>query len=759
MTLSRSFHRCVVWIVDHPLRAYLFVIAMTAVAALGYFDPHRLTDLFASPPEVTSPSTSSRPANPVQPPDVETVSLSRADAVLVVESDDIFTQSGARALREVVDSLEELPYVKNVLWLDRVPPLNIFGLPQPLLPTVEASPERFAAAREKALAHPLIGGQLLSQDGRTLLMLVNFDWLYVQNDDDCMGRLRRTAESAAARFPDCKLRFLVTGHVPIHLTVLDTHERNQTKYQLIGYGVVIVMAMILFRGIRAVAIVTFAVSLGVFWALGFLRFFDLQRNPFNDVVLPVMLSLVGLTDGVHVMLQIRSNRAAGMPEREAARTGLAQVGLACLLTALTTAIGFGSLGFAHHETVRTFGWSCVLGVILMFLAVIFTIPLACSTWLGRRIHIGHEKGLIDRHLIHVSGVVDYMIAHAKPVSWLGIGLTLTMFLISLLLRPDERRSSYLPAEAEATQALHHLDEALGGLEFSSVEVHWTEAVESDSPEVLSVIAQVDDLLRAEPLLGRSLSIRNLIDALPGEGPPEERMSLLELLPPPLKRAFYTPEHRTATVTFRVRDLGIAKYGPVFERVEAGLTKIASEHPAFSAQLAGSAVWRWRNLYQIVIDLASSLGSESIIILVVLGIVYRSPRIGLIAIVPNLFPLALTGTYLVVTGQSLEIVSVCAFTICLGIAVDDTIHYLTRFEEEREETDNDADAIRRAFTGVGTGMIMTTLVLVVGFSTVMFSDMRDQRVFAAMGTLTISTALIGDLVFLPALLAYFARRKT
>jgi len=151
----------------------------------------------------------------------------------------------------------------------------------------------------------------------------------------------------------------------------------------------------------------------------------------------------------------------------------------------------------------------------MFLAVIFTIPLACATWLGRRIHLGHEKGLIDRNLVHVSGVVDYMIAHAKPVSWLGIGLTLVMFLISLQLRPDERRSSYLPAEAESTQALHHLDEALGGLEFSSVEVRWTEDVASDSPEVLAVVAQVDDLLRAEPLIGRRLSIRNLINALPG----------------------------------------------------------------------------------------------------------------------------------------------------------------------------------------------------------------------------------------------------
>jgi predicted RND superfamily exporter protein len=88
--------------------------------------------------------------------------------------------------------------------------------------------------------------------------------------------------------------------------------------------------------------------------------------------------------------------------------------------------------------------------------------------------------------------------------------------------------------------------------------------------------------------------------------------------------------------------------------------------------------------------------------------------------------------------------------------------LTRFQEERAETDDDREAIRRAFAGAGTGMIMTTLVLVVGFATVIFSDMREQRIFAAMGALTVATALVGDLLLLPALLIRFAppgsRRK-
>jgi predicted RND superfamily exporter protein len=303
--------------------------------------------------------------------------------------------------------------------------------------------------------------------------------------------------------------------------------------------------------------------------------------------------------------------------------------------------------------------------------------------------------------------------------------------------------------------MQRIDEGFGGLEFSSIEIRWSDSVPADAPEVLVAIGKVDDLLRKESLIGHPLSIRNLLASLPGEGDPVDRMSMLALLPPPLKRAFYDPEGHWATVSFRVQDLGIARYGPVFERVEAGLLQIGQEHPYFSFELTGTAAWRWRHLYQIVVDLAMSLGSAAVIIFGILGLVYRSVRIGLISVIPNVFPLAVTGAFLVLAGQSLEIVSVCAFTVCLGIAVDDTIHFLTRFREERDQTASDFEAIQRAFTHAGTGMIMTTLVLVAGFATVIFSDMREQRIFASMGALTVASALFGDLFLLPALLLRFS----
>ncbi|MEM9411222.1 MAG: efflux RND transporter permease subunit [Planctomycetota bacterium] len=753
--MNSIFIRFTSWVVHRPYVAVVMLVLISMIAVAGYRSPRFLSQNFGDDAR-NEPLMSGSKQAAERPPEVNQIQLDRADAVIVAESNEFFTPVGAKAIREVVKSLEELPHVKDVLWLDRIPIINIFGLPEPLLPKESASPALFEAAKQKALDHPLVVGQFLSADSNTLILMISFDYLMIEEDEHCRALLDQVATETAAKH-DVTMDFLVTGKVPFYLTVLDSQEKNRLWYQLIAYGMIAIMSIILFRGVTAVMIVAIAPGIGVFWTTGIIRFFEFQDSPFIDVILPILISLVGFTDGVHLIVQIRRNRASGMSAFESAKVGVEQVGLACGLTSLTTAIGFGSLALAHHEIIREFGWACVVGVMLTFIAVITVIPLACASWLGKRIHVGHQEGLIDKNLNRISTIIDLVLKHSRVLSVIGIALTLLLVTISLTLSPDERQMNALPDRSDAALALRKMDQALGGLEYANVNLAWTNDVGKSDGEILEVIREVDDFLATEPLIGHPISIRNLLDSLPGDGDDNERMSMLELLPPPLKRAFFTPEYRKAKVTFRVRDLGIAAYSPVFERLVEKCRGIESHHPNFSLSLSGSAIWRWENLYQIVVDLATSLGTASFIIFVVLSIAYSSLRIGLISIIPNLFPLAVAGTYLVLSGQNLEIVMVCAFTCCLGIAVDDTIHFLTRYYEELQTEPDDHLAIRKAFTGVGTALIMTTVVLVSGFLTVFASDSWSHRIFASMAAITVASALFGDLIFLPAILARFNSR--
>lgn len=731
----------------------VWIAALTALTAIGHYDPY----LLLSEPTASSETADEDQAGRGQLPAVEPIRVASGDVIVVAQSEDFFTPAGSRAIRAAVEALEALPQVAGVLWMERAPPLNIFGLQEPIFPQRNITQSRLDAAKARAIQHPVVGGQLLSKDGNTMLLMVSMEWLFVTQDSDCTDLLRDTAAAAAAQFPAAQIDFRVTGNVPIRLSRVIGAREKELKYQAIGYSVAVVIAFVLFRGLSAVLIVSLAPMFGVFWTLGIFHFLGLNDNPFNSVIVPVLLCMVGFTDGVHMMVQIRRHRAAGQSPRDAARLSIREVGKACWLTSLTTAIGFGSLMLARHELVQEFGMCCVIGVLLTFVAVITLIPLACSGPLGRQVHAGYGRNLVDQNLDRISVVIDYVLARPKRMSVIAIASTALLGLLTLQLRPDERRTSSLAATSEPAAALAHIDQAFGGMETAEVRVGWDDSIGSHSGAVAAVISQVDRMLDAEPLIGHPLSIARMIDALPGEGDPATRMSLVELLPPPLKRAYFTPEQNQARVSFRLQDIGIAAYGPVFQRIEQNLLELRQQYPEFRFELAGGAVERWQGLFQVVMDLVRSLGTASLIIFAVLTVAYRSIRLGLISIVPNMFPLASTGALLLLVGQNLEIVSVCAFTVCLGIAVDDTIHFLTRYNEELSQCADRSTAIRKAFIGVGTALVMTTIVLVVGFASVYISDdARDHKIFTLMGILTVSTALFADLVFLPALLLWFGK---
>jgi predicted RND superfamily exporter protein len=758
-------------LVDHAGWTTLLVLLVSAAAVMGYVDPQLRwlgfdPDGGAEPTEVVDGIGRRRGGPRGSGRGGDGFSLTDGDAILVVESEGIFTPFGAKALRRVVSDLEALPWVSGITWMDRAPPLNLFGLPEPVLPREDASPQRFELARKQALRNPLIVGQLLSPDAELLVLLIRFDWLMVTDDADVTDRLREVAELAVADVrrdwtvsagEQPPIRFALTGRVPIRLSLARSGEDNQFRYQMLAYAMILGLAIILFRGWVTVLVTALAPALGVFWTLGWLRYLQIHDNPFNDVILPILLSLVGFTDGVHMMVHIRKLRQSGHSSWWAARGAVTEVGLACGLTSLTTAVGFASLAWAQNDVVREFGLCCVVGVGLTFLAVVTVIPLACLSPIGRWLHPGEKKDLIDRHLGRLGGLIDWILRRHGWVSLFGIALTLVLAVIAGTLRPDSRLTSALPQRSEVIQAMHRMDYKLGGLETGTVEVLWPELLEPDSPQIVEAVERIHAILGAESLLGSPISIYNLLLALPGEGPVTERMTTLELLPPPLKRAFIRPSEQRATVIFRVQDLGIAKYGPVFARLEQQLSELAVDFPGFEFRLDGGAVFRWRNLYQVVVDLATSLGTASLVIFLILTVVYGSLRLGLISIIPNLFPLVATASILVFMGQSLELVSVCAFTVCLGIAVDDTIHFLTRYTEERKRGLDEATAIRQAFVGVGTALIMTTMVLVAGFASVLMSDTRDHRIFAVMGGMTIFSALLADMTILPALLYAFRRR--
>ena len=686
--------------------------------------------------------------------------LNRSDAFLVVECDDLFRPDSARALRAMVAAVEGMPIVDTLFWVDDVPMLNVFGFAEPLLPEDGASAESFRLAKQRLLNHPLARGQLIAPDGKTLMMPLVYDWLFLTENDDLTEGVLQTARAAIEReltqVDSQKPQFTVriTGRVPLFIAQEAAFDRNSVLFRSIGYGLALVLSILMFRGISAVFILSAAPMLGVFWSFGLLKLGDVYVNELSNVVMPLLISMIGLTDGVHLLVNIRRRRVAGDSAMQASRWAIEHVGVACFLTSLTTAIGFGSLMLAESKYVREFGEVCMYGVLIAFLAVMTFIPFMASTWMGRRIHYGDDRDLVGPIVARFLPMVEWILQRRRLVSLLSIAVTITMLATSFALRPDNRISNQLPSTTSAYQALNHCDEQFGGIQFLRIWAQWPEETSADAPEILAAVRDMEELVAAEPLVSHPLSIRNMLASFPGdENDLRTQMTFLSLLPNELRGFFYRPGTREALLVCRVQDKGIAQYVPVFDRLEASLVELEETHPGFKFWLDGGPVFQARDLYQVVIDLTTSLGTASAIILVVLAVVYRSIRMGLISVVPNMFPLVATASLLVLMGEPLFMSSVCAFTVCLGIAVDDTIHFLSRYRQELAEDGNREDAIRRTVMHVGTAMLMTTIILVSGFAAMLLSDLPAHRIFASMACATIGSAIVGDLIALPALLSW------
>ena len=725
------------------------MLAITVVAAYGYVAPSRMEhplERYTQPLRSEERTYSER----VQ----RQFNLSRSDSFLVVRTHNLFTPETIAAVRRAVDAVEDLEFVSSVFWIDRVPDLNVFGLADPLVPPDDASPQAFRQAEARLRAHPL-AGQLISEDGGSLMMPIVYDWLRMEDPSASTERVLRVANEALA---EAGAQASLTGRVPLILDQQAAFDRNQIVFQAIGYTLALILSAIMFRGFAAVFVVATAPALGVFWTLGIVKLLGLPENPLATIVMPVMVAMVGLTDGVHLLVHVRRRRTSGDEPIEAARSAIEKIGLACWLTSITTAIGFASLLLARSDYVQDFGRICAIGVLIAFVAVVTFIPWICSTRLGRHIDRGHERDIVGRGVDRLRGLIDAMLHRRIRVSLVAIAVTASLTALSLTLTPDNQMKSAMPSSSQSYRALAFCDENFGGIEFFNAIAMLPEGIEADDPKILEVVRDMEAIINDEPLLSRPLSIRTMLASFPGD--PEDldtQATFVSLMPSELRGSFLNPEQRAATVMVRIQDKGLAQYKPVFDRVSERFEELAEKHDGFGFGLGGQPIGMANDLYQIVEDLRNSLITASVIILVVLGLVYRSARIGLLSIVPNLFPLVFTAGLLIATGQTLDMSSVCAFVVCLGIAVDDTIHFLSRFRQELAEDGDVHGAIRRAFVGVGSALVMTTVILCSGFGTMLLSDLPGHRTFAAMACSTIAAAVFGDLIALPALLSCFHPR--
>jgi predicted RND superfamily exporter protein len=656
-------------------------------------------------------------------------------------SGDLFDPSSLDELRRLCEALERIEGVDAVRSIFDVRRQGVAGAILPVIPRTGGplDAQTRDAARVRAMGHPLVAGHLLSADASSSLVLVRLtaEANAAAGLGAVIGRIEATLAAARAGTPALELE--LTGLPALRHQASQSLRHDMLVFNSLGLSLAVILSATAARSLRSTVVACVPPFVGAVWAMGILGLFGMPINILTSVV-PSLALVVGTCDSIHFIEDMRRSRRRGADSVAASSGAMQRIGAACGLTSLVTAIGFASLASAQIEAVRTFGIAAAAGAVASFLAVTLLTPLIAATKFCSGMHLGRSWRPAGR----LAGVLTaFSVRHARPIVAVGCAATIGLMLVGARIDADNRVVDALPRGASASRALAHVDSEFGGASGIDVVMRWPEGLDWLAPEVLAALAEVHGVLESEGGLERPLSLATVAGKLPDRA--KRRLDPGEF------RELVDPAARMAIIRARVGDLGSRRLEGVYDRIDGGLATLAAARPGWEFKLSGLSVVSARNIRQLVRDLGSSLTLEVAVIGTILALAFRSPLAGAVSLIPNILPLAVIAAIVVASGRSLDPATVIVFNVCLGLAVDDTVHVLSAVSRQRREGISIATAVRRAVAETGNAIVIGGLVLAVGFAAVTVSSVPSLAGFGRLACAAVLAATVAELVLLPALL--------
>ncbi|MCF7837618.1 MAG: MMPL family transporter [Candidatus Marinimicrobia bacterium] len=528
-------------------------------------------------------------------------------------------------------------------------------------------------------------------------------------------------------------------------------------------AMIAVILLALFRRIRWVVIpavcctCSLVATLGLFGMLGF----KTTVISANFVVLQLILTLAIV---VHLIVQYREyNRQHSDWEQPRLVTAtLRRKAAPCLYAGLTTSVGFASLLASELQPVISFGWMmiiamfCSIGVSLaLFPALMALFPRESA-----RGQLGPARWLLK-------GCSTFTLRAGWLAVPLGAGVLAAGAVGALRLDVENSFLNYFRDSTRVHKELAFIDRHFGGSTPLDLVITLPD---DDKPQDLVLQAQtvqqlqrVQQALQRHEAVGKILSAVNLTalakevnDSLPLTE--YELTALYRTLEASLRETLLGPflalEHRQARISMRIQDTtpGL-KRSRLLADIRQDLKALG--YPESRYVMTNLFVLYENILQRLLRSQATTLGIVYGVLFVAFWGIFRSLRVALAAMIPNLLATAVVLGAMGWLQIPLDLMTITIAAVAMGIAVDDTIHYTHRYLEELK-AHSPSDAVRRTHDSVGFAVLYTTLIITLGFSLMILSDFTPSALFGLLSGLARVTALVADLCILPVLLRWFVR---
>ncbi len=723
---------------------------------------------------------------------------------IAVTAPDLFDLQFLGRLKQLHEELRDnLPYLDDITSL--INARNTRGeastlIVEDLLEEWPQDAAALAAVKERAMGNAFYRNLLLSEDATTTVIIIKTDAyssLGIEGDalDGFDDAFEEESASIARQFitdeenselviaahriaeqynaPDFQIR--IGGGPEVMFKLKQVMQTNMERFIRLAFGAIAIALFIMFRRISGVLLPLLVVFLSLLSTLSVMAIAGIAFK-LPTQILPSFLMAVGVGASVHVLAIFYRHLQQGNDKEESIVYAMRHSGLAILMTSLTTAAGLLSFAGAEVAPISDLGILASSGVMLSLVFTILLLPALLSiiplkAKRGSRAEKRHAA--MDNIVI---GIADFATSHHKLVLVLSSIIILISIIGVTQVRFSHEPYKWMPTSMSVRQAGDFLDQKMGGASVVEVVVDTGRENGLYQPHILKGLEQlkqeIERIKNDRISIGKTLSVVDIIR--------ETNRALNEN-----RQEFYTVPDRRDLIAqefllfensgsddledFVDNQFSKARFTLKMPWTDSIFLHELSDdlQKRFQQQLGDDVVITvtgmnailGRTMAATIFSMTESYAIAAVVITIMMILLLGSLRLGLISMIPNLTPIIVTVGVMGWLDLPMDLFTILIGSIAIGLAVDDTIHFMHNFRRYHSQSGDVADAVRRTLLTSGRAMLVTSIVLCLGFFIYMFSILTNLFNFGLLTGLAIAIALLADLFLAPALMVQFYKRET
>ena len=692
-------------------------------------------------------------------------------------ADDIYTAAVLHKITRLTEALENIEGVQEVLSLtNALDPIADVVEPPPLVTQIPTDQADLDALRETLADRPIYLKNLVSEDGKAAAINIFFADM---DDEEFMQRgideqIQAILDTERQTGPE---QLFYTGLPRFKVYSARAMQNDLSRFIPLTLLAIVLVLFVSFRSFRGVLLPALTILVSLIWTLGIMVLAGSSLS-LGSIALPPLILVLGTAYSLHMVAEYYELARPDGSVREVVLEALKKTSPPICITALTTVLGFLSLGVNPLASIRVMGIFSSVGILIAFLLSILLVPAMLMQF---RLPANPTAAFAPGVTTGLRRIGRFAIQNRLSV--IGAALLLALVAIWNLssIQVDSNFQSFFRPNDPVRQATDAINEHLVGSMAFYVVIDGEEKDVMKQWDTLRRIKNLQSYINGLPGVDKTVSFVDYCELLdrgaqsgggellvgPGgeiiTAPPPDTLTTFWQEPSQLRavmqlvagspdsfRSVASPDFTRSNILVRTTLSGSREISTLAERIST----YAQEHfpPDLKVRPTGNLILLTETTGDIITGQIRSLSLAVSIIFVIMSAMFLSARIGLIAMIPNIFPIVIFFGLMGLSGAVLNLGTSIIASIALGIAVDNTVHLMTRLSAEVHATPDQETALLHTLGTVGKPSLYASVILFLGFLVLYFSTFVPIQEFGMLSAATMVVAFGADVILLPALLA-------